>query len=176
MIVVETRNDLLDLLPQNMIIAELGVFKAQFSDIILEKCLPKELHLIDIWNGRTGSGDKDGLNGVRVQDMFVVYKDLVNKFSNNPIVKLHRMTTLDGLKQFSDNYFDFIYIDACHKYKSCYRDLKMSFVKSKKYIGGHDYCKGSGVEAAVNQFCEENKLEISHITRDGCPSFLIEKK
>jgi len=57
--IIKTRNNLLKLLPQKLIIAEIGVFEGEFSNIILNECNPNELHLIDIFEGKMCSGDKD---------------------------------------------------------------------------------------------------------------------
>jgi len=176
MTTVETRNDLLRVLPQGMVIAELGVFIGQFSEIILSTCAPKELHLIDLWSHPwLRSGDKDGKNARRA-NLPKVYEELKQKYQDSAVVKLHKMTTRDALLSFSDGYFDFIYIDADHRCRAVYHDMELSFLKSKRFIGGHDYNLGSGVRAAVDRFCQEKNLTISHITNDGCPSFLIEKQ
>jgi len=176
--IIETRNDLFKLLPKNMVIAELGVFIGSFSEIILSTCSPKELHLIDLWNKSFKSGDKDGRHMARHMarhNLPVIYQNLVEKYANSNIVKLHRTDTIKALATFEDDYFDFIYIDANHQYKSVYSELNLSYFKSKKYISVHDYNRKSEVKKAVDQFCEEKKLEIKYITKDGCPSFLIEK-
>lgn len=170
---IETRNDMLALLPKGMVIAELGVFTGQFSEIILSVCNPNELHLIDIWNRSVRSGDKDGKN-MRRQNLPIVYQQLLKKYADSSIVKLHRMDTQKALMPFKDRYFDFIYIDANHGYDSVYADLNLSLLKSKRYIAGHDYNPRSGVKKAVDHFCNENGLEISCLTKDGCPSFLID--
>jgi hypothetical protein len=157
-----------------MIIAELGVFIGTFSEIILKICNPKELYLIDIWSKSVKSGDKDGKNLQRF-NLPIIYQQLLEKYKNNPIVKLYKTDTISALNSFPNNYFDLIYIDANHRYKAVWIDLKLSLIKSKKYIAGHDYNPNSGVQKAVNQFCSLYNLQISYLTKDGCPSFLIEK-
>src|SRR5580704_2876914 len=57
---VETRQDLLRLLPQGLRIAELGVFAGDFAQELLEICRPSELHLIDRWTGQIECGDQNG--------------------------------------------------------------------------------------------------------------------
>ncbi len=44
-----TRKKLLQYMPQNAVGAEIGVYKGDFSDLILEVCRPSELHLIDLF-------------------------------------------------------------------------------------------------------------------------------
>ena len=172
---IETRNELLRLLPKNMIIAELGVFTGRFSDTILSICEPKELHLVDTWEGEISCTDEND-ETVVIPDMSVAYNGVRQKYSNNSLVTLHRMTSQKMLESFDNNYFDFIYIDADHSYNGCYNDLNMSFLKSKRYIGGHDYCQRfEGIKRAVNLFCKCKNLSISYMTKDISPSFLLEK-
>ena len=44
-----TRNELLTILNKNIKVCEIGVFKGEFSKIILDILNPSELHLIDIF-------------------------------------------------------------------------------------------------------------------------------
>ena len=50
-------------------------------------------------------------------------------------------------------------------------------IKNGGYIFGHDYNQTMfrGVVNAVNEFCDENNLNISYMTNDGCPTFGIIK-
>jgi len=47
---VKDRNRLLNLLPRGSVCAELGVWKAAYSETILKRVRPKKLHLIDAWD------------------------------------------------------------------------------------------------------------------------------
>ena len=44
------RRALLELLPKNAVIAELGVAQGVFTDEILATCSPSKCHLIDFWD------------------------------------------------------------------------------------------------------------------------------
>jgi hypothetical protein len=174
--IFETRNDLIQILQKNMIICEIGVFKGEFSQKLLLETQPKELHLIDLFEGVMPSGDKDG-NNVIYADLEIEYKKLCDKYENNDIVKIHKGQSLINLNNFSDNYFDMIYIDGDHSYEGVLKDLEISFhkVKSNGYICGHDYSshKFPQVVEAVNYFINKNNYKIKYITKDGCPSFCI---
>ena len=175
---ISNRNLLLDVLPQNGVVAELGVFKGYFSEIILQTSKPAELHLIDIWEGAVDCGDKDGNNMEHVNDLYPEYVNLQNKYSNNENVNIHRGRIDDVLYRFPDDYFDWIYIDADHSYESVISDLETSYKKIKinGYITGHDYTpRFSGVVKAVHEFCGKHNLQIQYLTEDGCPSFAIQK-
>ena len=49
MIRYQNRNLLIDSFQKNLIVAEIGVFKGDFSKMMLDLMQPKELHLIDIF-------------------------------------------------------------------------------------------------------------------------------
>lgn len=169
---LETRSDLLRLVPKRFVIAELGVFTGAFSAEILRVCDPAELHLIDTWTGRVECGDKDGENIQVVDSMEVVFLALALRGDRR--YTLHRANTTVALSTFPDRYFDFIYVDADHSEEAVYADLVMAMRKTLWGIGGHDYCpRFDGVVRAVDTFCNKFGWEITHLTRDGCPSYLL---
>ena len=177
--VIETRNDLLNTMDKNLVVCEIGVFKGDFSKIMSDILSPKELHLIDIFNGMMCSGDKDG-NDIIWTNLDEEYINVKNTFSNDNRVYVHKGLSYDILNSFEDNYFDMIYIDGNHSYDGVKSDLKSSFLKVKNggLICGHDYIssKFEGVVRAVDEFCDNHNLEIEYLTKDGCPSFCIVKK
>jgi hypothetical protein len=177
--VIETRNDLLNTMDKNLVVCEIGVFKGDFSKIMLDILSPKELHLIDIFDGMMCSGDKDG-NDIIWTNLDEEYMNVKNTFSNDNRVYVHKGLSYDILNSFEDNYFDMVYIDGNHSYDGVKSDLKSSFLKVKNggLICGHDYIssKFEGVVRAVDEFCDNHNLEIEYLTKDGCPSFCIVKK
>ena len=62
-----------------------------------------------------------------------------------------RTESLKASLKFSDNHFDFVYIDANHDYEFVLKDLKTWFpkVKSKGILFGDDYNRSYGVSKAV---------------------------
>lgn len=178
MIKYNTRNDFFNTLGKGLKICEIGVFKGEFSKFIYESLEPKELHLIDIFEGKMCSGDKDGKNIVWV-DLEDEYLILQKHFTENKNVIIHKGFSNQVLNNFEDNYFDVIYIDGDHTYDGVKSDLYLSFKKVKNggLICGHDYTEKMfpGVVKAVNEFCSEVNLTINHLTDDGCPTFGIIK-
>jgi hypothetical protein len=177
--IIETREDLLDIFKKGFKICEIGVFKGDFSKIIFNRLNPVELHLIDIFEGVMCSGDKDG-NNIVWTNLNEEYEKLLNLYKENKNVIIHKGKSYDIIKDFKDNYFDLIYIDGDHSYNGVKNDLNISYLKTKKngFICGHDYNENKfyDVVKAVNEFCDEKKLKIDYLTKDGCPSFCIEKK
>jgi len=183
----ETRNEMLSVIEPNSVIAELGVFAGQFSEIIMNICNPKELVLIDLWEDRMiQSGDVDG-NNVKGFNGSDLYNHVVKMFENNDKISIHRDYTVSALSKFPDNYFDMIYIDADHSYSGCKKDLEISYDKIKNggYIMGHDYQQNFkktknfykfGVNRAVNKFCKSYNQKIIMKGIDGCVSYAIKVK
>ena len=186
--IFETRDEMLKVVPKGGIIAELGVFKGEFSIVIDKVCKPKELILIDSWSGtHLYSGDVNGnhLNGVRQyysgDELFNITTENIKKCKS--MVTTVRLTT-DILGAFGDDMFDMIYIDADHSYEGVLKDLKNAYNKIKNggYIMGHDYehnmhktnnSYNFGVKKAVDEFCREYNQEISMKGMDGCVSYGI---
>lgn len=184
--IFDTRNKMLEILPKNSVIAELGVFRGDFSEKIIEICEPKEIVLIDIWEGEIFSGDFDGNNRQKIKGS-ELYSLVTSKFSNNKNVVIHKNFTIDALSKYTDNYFDVIYIDADHTYSGCKSDLEISYKKIKNggYILGHDYTQNFnktkyvynfGVKQAVDNFCIEYNQNIEALGMDGCVSYAIKVK
>jgi hypothetical protein len=174
----DTRDDLISDLPKGMKCAELGVFKGDFSKQIFDTMKPSELYLIDIFSGIMGSGDKDGNNFERIS-LDESYNNLKNYFENNPNVKIIKGFSVPSLSNFSDDYLDFVYVDAGHEYHDVKADLEISYQKVKNggYICGHDYNRETfpGLCDAVDEFCERYNLKIKYLTKDGCPTYCIIK-
>ncbi len=174
--IFNNRNEMICSLNKNMVIAEIGVFKGEFSKYIIDVLEPKELHLIDIFEGMMCSGDKDGNNIIWI-DIGNEFIKLRETYSNQSNIHIHKGRSSDILSQFPDSYFDMIYIDADHSYNGTMSDLMLAKNKVKKdgIISGHDYTRSMfpGVVDAVDNFCKMHDLEINSSTLDGCPSFLM---
>lgn len=59
--VLANRAKLLELLPKDGVVAELGVDKGDFTKMILEKCNPRKLHLVDSWSSKRYNDEKKEL-------------------------------------------------------------------------------------------------------------------
>ena len=94
------------------------------------------------------------------------YIDFRNWMEKFPFVKICRGYSFDVVKEFPDEYFDFVYIDADHTYEGCLRDIIDWYPKVKRggFLIGDDYRVKSiqgvkfGVIEAVNEFTRKNKL------------------
>jgi hypothetical protein len=173
----ENRNELIKSLPKGLKIAELGVFKGEFSKELYEICQPSELHLVDLFGGVFGSGDKDG-NNYHFADLTLEMQKIQEHFFGHENVKVIKASTIDYLNSLEDDHLDMVYVDADHSYNSVKTDLNLSRRKVKKdgFICGHDYVENTEAYYAIKEFCTFYKLEIQYLSKDGCPSFCIINK
>ena len=179
------RDAFLRLLPKGMRWAEIGVFAGDNAARLVELCDPSELHLIDPWffnldfdwfNPPEWSplfGDARRLvrqlsvwanipKGRHVNEHFdALYQHVMQRFSGNHRVTIHRSTSADVVNTFPDQYFDFVYIDGDHRYEAVLRDLQLynSKLTDQGTFLGDDFCEHGafenaeyGVIAAVNKF------------------------
>lgn len=159
MAVLKSRYELLDMvkdkLGTNIVCAEVGVLRGQYSVRLNATLVPKELHLIDSWGKHLASFAD--YTSFTPQHWLEIMEKVQRKLPN---AKLHRTLSTEGAKEFPDNYFDFIYIDADHD--RCYEDLVAWYPKLKNggIIAGHDYhwYKGgvNNVERDVRKFFKED--------------------
>ncbi len=79
-------------------------------------------------------------------------------------VVVHRAFSYEAISSFSDPFFDFIYIDACHIYEAVLWDLEHYLPKLRGggLLCGHDYVEhpSFGVVKAVDEFCQEYGFEM----------------
>lgn len=179
----ETRHGMLSLVPQDGIVAEIGVFEGSFSREIFHVCRPRELVLIDIWApGSMVSADVDGHNR-RVCEGAELEKATRKRMEGLTGVRIIKSPS-SVLETFPSRYFDMIYIDADHSYEGVMSDLANSarVVKDGGWIMGHDYdhnpAKNTkeypfGVQRAVDEFCQMHGQAIEAFGMDGCVSFAI---
>ena len=173
--IIANRRELLKHLPKNGIVAELGVDKGLFSSQIIELCQPKKLHLVDVWDSKRFSETK----------ALMVYELFKDKIAEGSVVINRKMST-EVVREFENNYFDWIYIDTDHSYNNTLAELTAYAEKIKVggFIAGHDYAMGSwltgikfGVIEAVSEFCVKNKWKLVYLTADYTenPSFVIQR-
>ena len=87
---LDTREELIQLIPQNSIGAEIGIFKGEFSKILLETTKPQLFYMIDPWEGNIMSGDKNGQNIEYIDGETHYIENIIPEFLFLPQVKLLR--------------------------------------------------------------------------------------
>lgn len=154
---------LLDFLPKEAVVGEIGVSRGDYSEKILAQSLPQKLHLIDSWTEKPYRGRKEFVENRFAKEINLGQVFICQGFSTNV------------LENFDDGYFDWVYIDSNHTYKTTARELEIcqNKVKPNGIIAGHDYVTGYwpqkirfGVIEAVNEFCTKNNWEMIYLTNE----------
>lgn len=178
----DARMTLLERLPKRAVGAEVGVWKGAFSQRILATANPRELHLIDPWRLSERAEHMDARYGTkRAPNMEKIYNSVRERFAaqiKDGSVTVHRGLSSDILKTFSNDYFDFVYIDGDHVYEAVKADLFDCYavVKTDGYICGDDYSLGGwwkdGVVKAMHEFVASRSVKIELVLGS---QFLIRK-
>ena len=119
--------------PRGGVCAEIGVWRGDFSQRILDVLAPKELHLIDPWlfaphfprrwyGGSLARGQAD---------MDAIMESVRQRFRTSPAVQIHRAESMAAVEQFPANYFDWVYIDGDHSTSAVLADLEAWYPKLK---------------------------------------------
>ena len=172
----DKRNFIFKLIKKNSICCEIGVWKGEFSQLIIKKNNPMKLYLIDPWKD-FGESYFDKIHSKYKQEnqdarFNLVKEKLKNNISKNQ-VEILKMTSQDALEILDNIRFDFIYIDGNHQYKFVKFDIENYFklLNSSGYLIGDDY-RIESVKDAVNDFRANNKIKKFLIKND---QFVIQK-
>ncbi|MHA1695426.1 MAG: class I SAM-dependent methyltransferase [Candidatus Helarchaeota archaeon] len=146
-------------LKNNLIVAEIGVRGGQHALGMLEILNIKRLYLVDHYQEYQDNGT---FRDKRQQDEY--YKEMFQNMRDklDKVVFITKPSKLAS-ELFKNEYFDFIYIDACHEYKNVKEDIDCWYPKIKKggYLGGHDYnTNWKGVVKAVDKFIKNKNLKL----------------
>jgi hypothetical protein len=175
---IPDRTEMLRLMPQNSIVAEIGVFKGKFSAQIISITNPNRVHLIDFWPEETIQSDGEIITGT---DACEFGRDTFASEIKNDTVVLHKGLSCLVSREFPDEYFDWIYIDAGHSYEEIKSDLNCWYpkVKTGGFITGHDYIEKTwyGIVRAVNEFLKQKPLAFIALTAEshGSRSWVLKK-
>lgn len=158
--VMKDRNEFISIFPKNSIGIEIGVQYGGHSNDLLRLAEPKKLYLVDPWIEQGENGDHN-------------FNRVTKRFSKNKNIEIIRGFSVETAKKFSDNHFDWIYLDALHDYDSIRDDIEAWYPKLKKggIFGGHDYVmtnktgvSRNGVVQAVHEFMDKYKYELEYTT------------
>jgi hypothetical protein len=172
-------------MPKRSVCAEIGVHEGDFSEQILSTIEPRRLHLIDPWKHEEGELCQESRYGgfgshgqAMLDERYEGVKHRFAKEMHADQVRVHRELSNVASGDFSDSYFDWIYVDGNHLYEFVKQDLELYYPKIKPggYITGDDYgVRGwweNGVQRAVDEFVSRKpdlKLEVKGT------QFIIEK-
>ena len=170
---------------KNAICAELGVANGDHTKLILEYCKPEKIFAIDPWEPYWKNYKIPQKYHKNEETCDLEYNNTLRNVGHYTNCYIVRKSSENASKDFSNNYFDWVYIDAGHNYENVYKDLECWYPKIKKggFICGHDYDKkmynnGNRMEVreAVNDWCEKHNLKpIVGGYRMNAQEFIISK-
>lgn len=166
--------------------AEVGVFRGEYSKHFLTNWGGKKLYLIDAWRHFEGVIDISNYVEDGQTDNFLTTFKTVYPYGNR--VSIIRDLSTEAARIFPDNYFDFVYLDACHLYKDVMDDLQAWYPKIRigGYLMGHDYLdctiyEGNllptkfEVKSAVNGFALLHGVKVHIIPDAHYPSWYFQR-
>ncbi len=147
------------------VITEIGICKGyNFRQLIAHK--PKMAVAVDIWRDDGVRSRNDfGFPQIELDAQYLNFK---NAMIRRPFVKIYRDYSFNVVKEFADEFFDFVYVDADHTHDGCLKDIVDWYPKVKKggVLIGDDYRISTywpgviyGVIEAVDEFVEHNNLK-----------------
>lgn len=186
-LIAEDRQALLGILPNDAVVAEIGVALGEYSEHILKTARPKRLHLIDSWCFQDDEKYKKDGHNMSERAQSDRYQMVLDRFAEEITVggvKVHRAFSTEAVESFEDAYFDWIYLDANHTYEAVLQDLQLYLpkVKADGFICGHDYTNWPparkmmfGVIEAVNDFVAANDLELLVLTKERYATYVLSR-
>lgn len=189
MIHVPTRIDMIrSLTPANSIGAEIGVYRGDFSQQIMEQTRTKMLYLVDPWQRR-----EDYRDSINLEDQEGHMRETQRKM--RPYIGQGRCKIIRGFSldvaEFDRSIppLSWIFIDGFHAYGAALPDL---FLWSERLtedgtIFLHDYFRGpkggasgdwfSGVPKAVDKFIAANpEWTITHMSQEDLPTVRLARE
>lgn len=144
-------------------IAEIGVWKSHTTKRVLRACkdVVSQYWAVDFWQCSDHRHYRSRLPEFW-DDLYFHACKLMYWF---PQLHVVRMDSLTAAKLFPEKYFDFVFIDADHKYESVTADIKawLPLVSVGGYLTGHDYdAKHPGVKKAVDEIFGVDGVEINN--------------
>lgn len=170
-------------LPSVETAVEIGVWRGDYSQQIINVLKPKTFYGVDPYELFEGMVSAPGPEYNTQEDLDALASAVENRLQHLNQSVLLRMTSVDAVAHFEDESIDFVYIDGDHTYRAVVQDLAIWWPKLKKggIMSGDDYIKSItgkgypfGVIPAVNEFVQDNNLELS-VTKGANPSWWFTK-
>lgn len=164
------RREMLKTMPHGKLSIEIGVWRGEFSRILLDELMPSKLCLIDPWGVQPDADGGASLAGARSQsDMDRIYEAVKDTYATEIAkgqVSVIRDFSVPALRLFEDQSIGFAYLDGDHSYEGVKADLDA--VLPKMIEGGvimlDDYHRRGwwkdGVMRAFHEFLGANSADL----------------
>lgn len=192
--VLSDRVKALDYMPRGGIVAEVGVAYGDFTRHILDQLKPQKMYAIDYFHGNKPGGDFWGRRDYEESGLIPLqwYERRFDTEISKGILETRQGMSWDCLADFPDDYFDYVYLDACHSYDSVKKDADIlrRKVKDGGILAFNDYTYYNlytdpksaegyyGVVLVANEFINMTKSEVLYLCLERCLSMdlIIEVK
>ncbi len=152
-------------------VAEVGVGFGDFSNEILKMLEPESFVAIDLFNVSPNGKWGEPLTKTKLSHKEYFEKQVASNLGQTHL-EIMTGNSWECLAQVSDDFLDYIYIDADHKYSSVKKDLSTASQKVK--VGGIIQCNdfthfdahnlvSYGVPRAVFELLEQGKFQMTHL-------------
>ncbi len=161
--VVPSRDAILPYIPKGGVMTEIGVASGGFTRKILDQLKPEKLFAIDLFDYAESTTSSESHEEL--------FKRKFDKEIASKQLELRKGYSWDELSKFPDAYFDYIYLDADHRYQAVVKDLEeiAKKIKPAGIIQFNDYTTFNpialmtfGVQRAVNEFMLKHNYEMIH--------------
>ncbi len=121
-------------------LAEVGVREGKHLQSLL-RSKPEVMVAVDIW--RDDGVPEHNDRGEKQPTLDRFYEDVCALAKNYPCLRVVREYSEKAALLFENGYFDFVYLDADHRYQSVANDISAWWPKVRRggVIAGHDYVK-----------------------------------
>lgn len=140
--------------------AEVGVFDGYFSEFMCQTIPGLTLYSIDPWEVYQGYRDHKFVASMQAAEAKA--RKRLEPFDCTIIKKF----SMDAVKDFEDEFFDFVYIDANHEYKYVKEDIEewAKKVRPGGIVAGDDYymtrAGNLGVIQAAQEYADAHNYEL----------------
>jgi len=150
--------------------AEVGVLRGDFSSLILKKWPGRRLFLVDPWVAQPDDLYVDINNGSNETHSRALRSTLGNVAPFAGRVEIVRDFSVPAAARFADGAFDWVYLDADHRYEAVRDDIAAWWPKVREkggVLAGHDFIPDGdhsfgrfGVMRAVLEFAEREGAQV----------------
>lgn len=168
-VLLSDREAVLNRLPRNMTVAEIGVAFGDFSKKILQETKPKAFYALDVFDENTTGFWGFDIFKEESTTHLKWYKNRFKSEIDSGILKTVKGISWENLSHFPQNFFDYVYLDAGHDYESVKKDVEqlIRVVKPGGIIQFNDYIMYDymgnelyGVMPVVNSLINETKSKV----------------
>jgi len=148
-----------------LLIAEVGVECGLNAIEMMQKMNIKKIYLVDPYTAFAEPSVREIPQNVQDDCYKIMFKNM-EKYLDPSVLVTQDSVFASSL--FTDEFFDFVYVDANHDYEHVKQDVNAWWPKVKVggVMGGHDYKGIPTVEEAVKEFVSQHNLKLMEFLTD----------